>query len=345
MMIKLLALSMCLSAFQAFAGAETGGGGDASEERVNEIRKDILQWIKKGGSKSLNLPARVTYAEYVSKMTDILADGKVVIGFVEKDHETDEELQVSVKGTPKTCRSFISKKDFLPHILCNIKRFEDTSDHRQYMLIHHEYAGLSGVEENIGAASDYDISTYITDYLTYQTVLRLAVKDEKKFPDFKIADGNIIDFEAVRDIPISGRKCGVNLLAKHARDSNNTIKVGTKFTASFVQDQYSDGKFFQSGEITSSNETEILSHIWLDNVLLESYGTSINSLSKKLDKCMGLKITGFTADPNLWSNYYCEGDHPRRGSRVYASSIDMAIKKFCANDWNCLHIYTHCYKQ
>ena len=37
-------------------GGDSGGGGDASEVRVNEIRSDILNWINNGGAKNLALP-------------------------------------------------------------------------------------------------------------------------------------------------------------------------------------------------------------------------------------------------------------------------------------------------
>jgi hypothetical protein len=152
----------------AFAGTESGGGGDASEERVNEIRSDLLSWIKSGGAKGLVLPTELTYEEYYSEMKDLLQPQKVVIGFVESE--------VNVNGVAKTCRGYLSKTDSRQHIICNIGRFANTSEADQYKLIHHEFAGLAGLEKNDGAASDYNLSAQITDFLTRQTVLRLAVK-------------------------------------------------------------------------------------------------------------------------------------------------------------------------
>lgn len=159
-------------------GAIAGGGGDAMELRVDEIRADILSWIKKGGAKGLKLPSEISYDLYVSKLTRILQPKFVVIGFVEKDDDSNEELQVNVNGTPKTCRGFLSKQDLMPHILCNISRFQNASPAEQYKLIHHEYAGLVGLEKNEGAASDYFISSQLTDYLKMETILRLAVKSD-----------------------------------------------------------------------------------------------------------------------------------------------------------------------
>lgn len=160
-------------------GSMDGGGGDANEERVDEIRADILKWINKGGAKNLKLTS-ITYDKYLEEMTEILEPQKVIVGFVELDDPNNEELQVTVSGSPKTCRGFYSKLDNQPHILCNISRFSTLNGPQQYKLIHHEYAGLVGVEKNFGAASDYNVSSQITEYLEYQQVLKLAVKTEEK---------------------------------------------------------------------------------------------------------------------------------------------------------------------
>jgi hypothetical protein len=182
------------TAFAKSGGAIAGGGGDATEERVSVIRDDLLKWISKGGAKDLNLPSAITYDQYVSKMTDILQPQEVVVGFVEKDDPLDEELMVSVDGTPKTCRGFISTRDSKAHILCNIARFKDTPDSEQYKLVHHEFAGLAIIEKNDGAASDYEVSNQITDFLSMQTVLKLAVKHEQQTstPEFKVTKNRYI---------------------------------------------------------------------------------------------------------------------------------------------------------
>lgn len=175
----LLILMLCsFGVAQAFDGGDkVGGGGDASEERVNEIRADILKWIKADGAQDLILENGTTYEEYKSKMEVILQPQKVIIGFVASDNELSE-FRVKVSDVPKTCRGFIFKENNLPYIICNIDRFRNLTDAEQYRLIHHEYAGLAGLEKNEGAASDYSISSQITDYLTEQMVLRLAVKRE-----------------------------------------------------------------------------------------------------------------------------------------------------------------------
>ena len=160
-------------------GAVAGGGGDASEARVDEIRSDILKWINDGGAEGLTLK-NISYGEYKSKMTEVLQPKIVIVNFIEKDHATDEELQVNVDGKPKTCRSFISSRNSSYNILCNISRFKETTDSNQYKLIHHEFAGLMFIEKNEGAASDYEISSQITEFLSKQFVLKLAIKKQVK---------------------------------------------------------------------------------------------------------------------------------------------------------------------
>lgn len=170
-LLKAFGLLACFVILPVFAaGGESGGGGDSLEERVNIIRADILKWINAGGARSLKLPADVSHEDYASLMTDILRPQKVVLGFAESE--------IFVGGIPKTCRSFISAENSMPHILCNIARFKGTSESDQYRLIHHEYAGLVRLERNDGAASDYEISSQLTDYLRVQTILRLAVINE-----------------------------------------------------------------------------------------------------------------------------------------------------------------------
>jgi hypothetical protein len=85
---------------------------------------------------------------------------------------TDSVILVS--GVEKTCKNF-SDENGESKILCNAKRFLETSDEDQYVLVHHEYAGLSGFEVNDGADSQYQLSNQITGYLQNQVVKKLAV--------------------------------------------------------------------------------------------------------------------------------------------------------------------------
>jgi len=160
------------------AGNESSGGGDASEAHVNQIRGDIWNWIESNGARDINLPWTMSYDQYTSGMLQYLSPGAVLVGFISTAEEAatqDPDLKVSINGQPKTCVSSIWQKDGLPHIECNTERFAATSDADQYPLIHHEFAGLAGLEKNVGAQSDYEISSQLTAFLTTVTVTKLAI--------------------------------------------------------------------------------------------------------------------------------------------------------------------------
>lgn len=216
----------------AFAGGESGGGGDASEARVNEIRSDILSWINKGEASGLKLPITLSRSQYETEMKKILKPQAVIISFVEKDDALDEEKQVSVARVAKTCRGFLSRVDARPHILCNISRFQNTKEADQYRLIHHEYAGLAMVEKNDGAASDYEISNQLTSFLKEEKVLRLSLissnvktgMDDPNSLCLKMKnEGFIQDFIECKKI-ITDKKFDANALSV-IRDINPSQKV------------------------------------------------------------------------------------------------------------------------
>jgi hypothetical protein len=236
MFSKALMLLLCLSTSSfAFAaksdGAGSGGGGDASEIRVNEIRSDILKWIHDGGAKGLTLPSTLSYDEYISQMDDILQSKKVVIGFVEKDDENNDELKVVVNGAPKTCRGFVSLSDSRPHILCNISRFKATSEADQYELIHHEFAGLVNVENNEGAASDYGLSSQITGFLSREIILKIAVKkstyadtNPKDYLDMNLLKA-LNNLQASREISILNQN-NSNIKQQIAKEQKACLMIG-----------------------------------------------------------------------------------------------------------------------
>lgn len=207
----MIAVGMILGtvAWSAHAGDKVGGGGNAAEIRINDIRADILKWIDAGGYQDLKLPPGLTSEDYVAGMKKVLAPQAVVVVAITPEQEattTDGELKVVVDGQPKTCRGFVSRKDGLPHILCSTKGFSDTTEADQYRLIHHEYAGLADIEHNVGAASDYEISAQLTDFLQLQPVLKLAIKralpvlDFSLSPNAKGSDGRPIEMSYLDSI-------------------------------------------------------------------------------------------------------------------------------------------------
>ncbi len=160
-------------------GGQSGGGGDASEMGVDLIRADILKWITAGGAATFKeWPKDLSGNQYETQMKYFLEKHRVVVGFVSTEQEKktqDPEQKVIVEGRYKSCRGFISKADRLPHILCNSDRYP-SGGANQYRLIHHEYAGLAGIEKNLGASSDYILSNQMTDFLVPEVIYRLAVK-------------------------------------------------------------------------------------------------------------------------------------------------------------------------
>jgi hypothetical protein len=164
--IVLLGILAVAGACPAFAeGHGPGNGGDTCEKRIKEIRDDIAQWIENGGPVELQLPANVSESQYSAKMSKQLAraivscqDGPIHIGSVEK-----------------TCKNFTDSGG-RSQIVCNISRFmRETSESDQYVLTHHEYAGLAGLESNENESSNYSISSQLNGYLETVEVKRLAL--------------------------------------------------------------------------------------------------------------------------------------------------------------------------
>jgi hypothetical protein len=86
---------------------------------------------------------------------------------------TDPGFPVTVNGTPKVCRfDQVSGGQ----ITCDFLKFNATGESDQYVLIHHEFAGLARVELPNQADSYYEISNQISGYLQDVVVKRLAVK-------------------------------------------------------------------------------------------------------------------------------------------------------------------------
>jgi hypothetical protein len=229
--VPLILLGASLLSFHSFAGTE-GGGGDASEMRVDEIRSDILKWIKNGGAKELEMPEGVSYEEYANKMSSILLPNRVTVSF------TNEP--VLVNEAEKTCRGYVLQA--APQILCNIPRFEKTPDAGQYKLIHHEFAGLVKLENNIGASSDYVFSSQVTEYLSEERILKLGMK--KRSPDANF-DKDDKWF------------CEVSIEENGVTTSNDNYTVETGLAINQPHGSKESGKFDSSSSFlyTSSYET------------------------------------------------------------------------------------------
>ncbi len=183
-LIALIGLSSTVNA-ESNEGGISGGGGGFAEIKMKSIRDELLTWVKSPGPSSLDFRKAhgLTEAEYRLKMKDILSNLSVQIGSISAEEESktnDPDLKVRVQNEPKDCRGSLWARDGLPHILCIEKPFMDASSSDQYRMIHHEYAGLIGIEKNIGPNSDYNLSEQLTEYVEPQVTDRLGIKRKHK---------------------------------------------------------------------------------------------------------------------------------------------------------------------
>jgi hypothetical protein len=155
-----LALSAGANAQQNVAPSEghgAGNGGDICENRILTIRAHIVQWILKGGSAQLRMPTNVTLSQYNSKMLAVLRDRSVRVSCEKKSQAIGKAGKTCINSGPSKA----------PWIECDIDKFMSsviTPEAEQYRLVHHEFAGLAGLEENIdhGTESNYSYSDQIT---------------------------------------------------------------------------------------------------------------------------------------------------------------------------------------
>ncbi len=151
-------------------GGETGGGGDTCENRIKTIRDDISSWIKSGGPASLSLPNGVTVGSYSNQMLGAINSAKIMcVG------PGDQNYPVQVNGTPKVCR-FKHSGSGAQEIKCDFGKFPLLDESEQYVLVHHEFAGLADLEPAVGDDSQYFISNQISEYLVNVVVKKLAIK-------------------------------------------------------------------------------------------------------------------------------------------------------------------------
>jgi ankyrin repeat protein len=156
-----------LSSTLSFAGDKIGNGGDMCENRFKVVRDDVDAWIQNGGGRGLKLPKTTTLEQFNSSMLSEISKAKITC-------TTDK---VMVRNAEKTCKNFVSARGE-SEILCNTARFMSTSESDQYVLVHHEYAGLAGLEVNTDESSVYLISNQVSGFLVNQVVKKLAIKPE-----------------------------------------------------------------------------------------------------------------------------------------------------------------------
>lgn len=168
-MKKLILISiLALSGVSAVASNGARGGGDLCEDQIQIVRDDIKSWIQAGGGESLDLK-NVTAKDYSEGMLSQIASAKIRCV-----SEGDKFYPIQVNGTPKVCR--FDRKQKESWITCDTQKFLATSVGNQYILVHHEFAGLAQIENPNEDQSSYDISNQINTYLSATIVKKLYVK-------------------------------------------------------------------------------------------------------------------------------------------------------------------------
>lgn len=159
--------------FKKAQGGMNSGGGDLCEDRIQIIREDLRSWINQGGAQGLQLPAPLTVQQYSTNMLKEIDQAKIrCVG------PKDQGYPVAINGTPKVCRF---DRNWLgrTQITCDAEKFQAINESDQYILVHHEYAGLAGVEQPNLDDSTYGVSNQISGYLVDTIVKKLAVKSQR----------------------------------------------------------------------------------------------------------------------------------------------------------------------
>jgi len=269
--------AICL-ATSAFAEGDKGHGGDPCEERIKQIRKEILNdWIlpglsstSTGGAKELNFQYGVRLSDYLSEMKSVLEDGAVQIKCIQETPE-NHYMPVTVDGVPKTCKSTpeagSGRHQRKATLVCDYNRFlnikpllfksESTTfndrilenDGDRIPLIHHEFDSLhSIIEKSLGADSDYFVSDQVAEYVGVQQVYKLGLKKLKSdytmtaSTPLRCAEGLL--FEAMRKIRLFNKITPTLQLT-----SELAARDGTEYGQDGPDNLLAPSRHFNSGKI------------------------------------------------------------------------------------------------
>ena len=134
-----------------------GNGGDSCEESVLSIAYDIHKWILSGGHNSLR-----------SSNSKDVSYGDPMLNAIKNLKVSCTNMPIVVNGSEKTCINFVEKES--SYIVCNDERYQRDSKTEKYTLVHHELAGLAGLEKS----SEYHFSKQIKYYLEDVVIKQLS---------------------------------------------------------------------------------------------------------------------------------------------------------------------------
>jgi hypothetical protein len=200
-----------LASAPGFAGPRDSGGGDLCEDRIKIVRDDIKAWIQKGGPQGLTLPRDVSISQYSELMLEQINSAKIrCVG------PNDAGFPVQVNDTPKVCR--FERGSFKSVIVCDFDKFNSLAESDQYILVHHEFAGLANIEIPNGSDSNYEVSNQLSGYLKDELVKKLAIKPGSSFNQiFKNEDGSISIVNP--RVTVNGRSYMVGYFSGQGNDS------------------------------------------------------------------------------------------------------------------------------
>ena len=178
---KITLLTLMVTAPISHAQMDRGNGGDPDVGKFRKIGSEIQSWIQGGYAKKIVLPAGMTLKKYVTAMD--AAFNAYHVSFVDRE--------VSVRGVQRMCKNTKDRANGA-QIMCQrslILRELNANSDGIYQLIHHEVAGIAGLEVNIGQESD----TRLSDQITKKVVVnRLPVEMGKApFVAYANAEGSV----------------------------------------------------------------------------------------------------------------------------------------------------------
>lgn len=160
-------LTLLLFTLTAQAQTNSGNGGSVLENESRTILVNIRDWIKSENYLSMKGPA--PRADYASKMLSVL-ENLPLTTFLSKEQY---EARFS---DGKDCHNFPEQNP--PEIVCNQDTFPNDIEKR-YRILHHEVAGLAGIENNNGdPRSNYIYSDQVSGELKFEIIKRLPIREK-----------------------------------------------------------------------------------------------------------------------------------------------------------------------
>jgi hypothetical protein len=215
-------------------GGDHSGGGDKCQERIEDIRNDVSNWIKDGGSAGLEFKEvpNLTLAIYNSEMQDKILFSRTPNAI----SCTDDKTKVMIEGKEKMCRADTLAPGKVS-ILCYrgvlkdgkyTGGFMDLSEDDQYFQVHHEFAVLSGFEDQKAAVTNYPLSKQISAYLKNTNVKKLGILPAKNTPFIRLEPGDYKSsaiYTCGRNVSIleDGKKYILEITSRNGSDENGNI--------------------------------------------------------------------------------------------------------------------------